>query len=64
MAAASCGRKCRRGTASYELHPAPVAKARLDASAAGEGAAVALAIRRYIEPLAGGTVDSAVVERG
>lgn len=33
------------------------------ASAVGEGAAVALAIRRYIEPLAGGAVDPQVVER-
>jgi thioredoxin reductase (NADPH) len=33
------------------------------AAAAGEGAAVALAIRRYIEPFAGGAVSSAVIER-
>jgi thioredoxin reductase (NADPH) len=32
------------------------------ASAAGEGAAAALAIRRYVEPLAGGMPDPEAVE--
>ena len=33
------------------------------ASAAGEGAAVALAIRRYIQPLAGGMPDPKMMEQ-
>ncbi len=32
------------------------------ASAAGEGAAAALAIRRYLEPLAGGMPEAGAVE--